>query len=160
MINLDYNTINSFILYVDTIDNEIETFEDYFLLGFTDGFNNTTTYVVPTVLARNSRYLKLSITLTNDSNLEDAIDSLVYMVQGGNWDYTLYNTASATLDPTGATVLDTGQMVLNVPADSIVFYNPDYTFGVKLLDNETPRAQDIYVFGRLRPYSGRCYNVY
>jgi len=112
MINLTTDSENTFILYVDTIDNDVQTFEDYFLLGFTNGFTQYTTYVSPNVVSRNHRFLKLTITLVNEAIDEDPLNSICYMIQRGNWNYKLYNTATSTLDPTDAVLLDSGQALL------------------------------------------------
>ena len=112
MINLTTDSENTFVLYVDTIDNDVQTYDDYFLLGFQNAYAKNWAYVVPIIDTRNSRYLKLTITLVNTAGETDPLIGTLFMIQRGNWDYKLWNTAIATIDPTVGTLLDEGQMVL------------------------------------------------
>jgi len=124
MITLTPNTTNTFVIYVDTIDNDVQTFGDYFLLGFNNGFTRQWTYVVPSVLTRNTRYLKLEITLTPNVSIEDPLNGSVYLAPAGNWDYKLWNTSTATLNPAAGDLLDEGQMVLEDLTPNEINYTP------------------------------------
>lgn len=113
MINLDQLTSNEFIIYANTIDNDVQEFGDYFLIGFQSGFTKEWTYVIPFVLARNTRFLKFTIDLVANISIEDPTNSVVYLSPSGNWDYKVWNTTYATLDPALGTLIDSGQMILN-----------------------------------------------
>jgi hypothetical protein len=119
MLNFNPNDKNTFVIYADTIDNPVQTFGDYFLFGFQNGFTKEWTYVVPTVLIRNSRYLKFEINIVPSLALDDLLNSDVYLFPSGNWDYKLWNTDLPTLDPASGNLIDKGQMILadEIPAE-------------------------------------------
>lgn len=113
MINLEQLTSNEFVIYANTIDNDVQEFGDYFLIGFQSGFTKEWTYVIPFVLTRNTRYLKFTISLVANISIEDPTNGIVYLSPSGNWDYKIWNTDYATLDPGIGTLIDSGQMILN-----------------------------------------------
>ena len=113
MINLEQLAANEFVIYANTIDNDVQEFGDYFLIGFQSGFTKEWTYVIPFVLTRNTRYLKFTITLVANISIEDPTNGEVYLAPSGNWDYKIWNTDYATLDPAIGTLIDSGQMYLN-----------------------------------------------
>jgi hypothetical protein len=123
VITLTPNTTNTFVIYVDTIDNEVQTYGDYFLFGFENGFTREWTYVVPTVLTRNTRYIKFEITVT-PNEVDYPLDGSVYLAPSGNWDYKLWNTATATLNPASGNLLDEGQMSLEDLSPAEVTFTP------------------------------------
>jgi len=112
MINLKQNETNSFIIYADTISNDINTYGDYFLVGFINGFTKYWTYVVPNVLRRNKRFVELEIELVNDPSGEDPLNGKVYLNPIGNYDYKVWNMDNPDLDPATGNQIDQGQMVL------------------------------------------------
>ena len=112
MINLNQQTGNEFVIYANTISNDVQEFGDYFLIGFQSGFTKEWTYVIPFVLVRNTRYLKFEITLVPNISIEDPSNGIVYLSPSGNWDYKIWNTDYATLDPAIGTLIDSGQMIL------------------------------------------------
>jgi len=113
MIHLEPISTNVFVVYVDTITNDVETFGDYFLFGFQNGFTKAWDYVIPVVLTRNTRFVKFQIELCENVDVEDPENGVIYLAPSGNWDYTLYNATKATLNPQFATLIDEGQMVLD-----------------------------------------------
>jgi hypothetical protein len=112
MIQLQQDTGNEFIIYADTITNNVEEFGDYFLIGFQSGFTKEWSYVIPYVLTRNTRYLKFQITLVPNVSIEDPANGIVYLEPSGNWDYKVWNAEYATLDPANGNLIDNGQMIL------------------------------------------------
>lgn len=122
MIQLQQQTGNEFVIYANTIDNDVQEFGDYFLVGFQSGFSKQWTYVIPYVLTRNTRYLKFQITLVANVSIEDPANGIVYLSPSGNWDYKIWNTEYATLDPAIGNVIDTGQMILEDQTPPEVFF--------------------------------------
>jgi hypothetical protein len=122
MIQLQQETGNEFIIYANTISNDVEEFGDYFLIGFQSGFTKLWTYVIPYVLTRNSRYLKFQITLVANISIEDPANGIVYLDPSGNWDYKIWNTDYATLDPATGNLIDSGQMILEDQNPPEVFF--------------------------------------
>jgi hypothetical protein len=113
MINLEQLASNEFVIYANTIDNDVQEFGDYFLIGFQSGFTKEWSYVIPFVLVRNTRFLKFEITLVANISIEDPSNGEIYLSPSGNWDYKIWNTDYATLDPAIGTLIDSGQMILN-----------------------------------------------
>ena len=112
MINLEQLASNEFVIYANTIDNDVQEFGDYFLIGFRSGFTREWSYVIPFVLVRNTRFLKFQIELVANISIEDPTNGEVYLTPSGNWDYKIWNTDYATLDPSIGTLIDSGQMIL------------------------------------------------
>lgn len=143
VITLQPTTSNTFVLYVSTLTNEVQTFGDYFLLKFINGFTKENVYVVPSVLIRNSRFIKLQIDLVPNVSVEDPINASVYLAPSGNWDYTLYNIFTPTLDPSGGILLDQGQMVLE---DNVI---PEVKFVPYVSNNENLSSYVYYSPGNV-----------
>lgn len=89
---------------------------DYFVFEFINGFTRRTTFVVPTVVKRNSRFIEFQIEVTNQFQ-EDLLNGKVNLWPVGNWDYKLWNVATKTLNVTGGTLVDAGQMQLTDYSD-------------------------------------------
>lgn len=138
MIKLEQNSSNEFIIYADTITNDVQTFGDYFLIGFNNGFTKEWIYVLPEVLVRNTRYLKLKVDLAANYPSEDPFNSLVFLTPSGNWDYKIWNTTYPTLDPSVGDLIDKGQMVLENEVPPELVYTPYVS------DNETGIAYVYY----------------
>lgn len=138
MIKLEQNSSNEFIIYADTITNDVQTFGDYFLIGFNNGFTKEWVYVVPEVVTRNSRYLKLRIQLAVNYPSEAPFNSVVFLTPSGNWDYKIWNTTFPTLDPAVGDLIDKGQMVLENEVPAELVYTP------YISDNETAIAYVYY----------------
>lgn len=133
MIQIEPNSTNVFVIYADTISNSVDTFGDYFLIGFLNGFTKYWSYVVPNVISRNSRYIKFSINTVGE-NTDDPINGSIYLGPSGNWDYKVWNKAVENLSPTGI-LIDEGQMVLlESPLD------PELDFISYVSDNEKGKA--------------------
>lgn len=114
MIQLKQNYSNEFIIYANTITNEIEEFGDYFLIGFLNGFTKEWTYAVPHVLIRNTRYIKFGLNIVPSIGEESPLNSSVYLGPSLNWDYKIWNTEFPTIDPANGNIIDSGQMLLEV----------------------------------------------
>jgi hypothetical protein len=123
MINLEQLSPNEFVIYANTIDNDVQSFGDYFLIGFQSGFSKEWTYVIPFVLVRNTRYIKFEIELVANISIEDPSNGIVYLSPSGNWDYKVWNNTYATLDPGLGTLIDSGQMILNNQAPPEVIFD-------------------------------------
>ena len=87
MINLEQLASNEFVIYANTIDNDVQEFGDYFLIGFRSGFTREWSYVIPFVLVRNTRFLKFQIELVANISIEDPTTGEVSLTPSGNWDY-------------------------------------------------------------------------
>lgn len=112
MITLQQNATNQFVIFSDTITNDVQTFGDYFLIGFQSGFTKYWDYVVPTILTRNSRFIKFQILLVPSLSQEDPLNSSIYLSPSGNWDYKIWNMSSPSLDPSTGDLIDSGQMIM------------------------------------------------
>lgn len=147
MINLSVGNINNFAIYADTIDNSVQDFGDYFLIGFKSLYTNQWVYVVPEVLTRNSRFVKFNIVIVEGNTPDEPLDGILSVFPPGNYSYKCWNTDSPTLDPSAGLLMDEGQMIM-AP------YNPPeietYTY---ISDNET-FASVIYYSGTV---GGECY---
>lgn len=112
MIQLKQNASNQFVIYADTISNDIQEFGDYFLIGFQNGFTKKWSYVVPTILRRNTRFIECEILVVPSLPEEDPLTASVYLAPSMNWTYKVWNTDEATLDPVLGKIIDQGQMIL------------------------------------------------
>jgi len=110
MIQLNQSATNKFIVYSNTITNVNQTFGDYYLIGFLSGFTKIWTFVVPTIITRNKRFIEFEITLNLLS--EDQLNAIVTLEPAGNFDYKIWNTDTATLDPSTGDLIDRGQATL------------------------------------------------
>lgn len=112
MINLNPGQINEPIFYVDTISNDEITYGDYFLIGFQSTYTKKWYYVIPTIITRNSRYVKLQIDVPS-VDVDDPANGIIYLFPPGNFTYKLWNMAAPSLDPATGDQQDQGQMYLN-----------------------------------------------
>jgi len=127
MIQLQQQQGNEFVIYADTISNDVTEYGDYFLIGFQSGFTKEWVYVIPYVLTRNTRYLKFQITLVPNISIEDPSNGIVYLTPSGNWDYKVWCTNYATLDPSTGNLIDSGQMILEDQTPPEVVYETFYS---------------------------------
>lgn len=136
MLNLQANQINTVIIYADTISNDQVTFGDYFLLGFQSTYSKNWAYVVPTVVTRNSRYVKFSFEVS-EVDIEDPLNGKVWLFAPGNWTYKVWNTVTPTLDPSVGDMIDQGQMYLDT-------YTPPEIVFTSYTDTNNDLANVIY----------------
>lgn len=131
MINLQVAQENQFAIYADTISSDVQTFGDYFLIGFKSLYTNHWTYVVPTVVKRNSRFVQFNITVVEKGTADDPINGLVSVFPPGNYSYKIWNLENLSLDPSTGINIDEGQMIMAnyTPAEVVA-----YTY---ISDNET-----------------------
>lgn len=147
MINLVNPAVNSIVLYLNTTDLTQVYNVDLFLFGFKNGFTNKWTYVAPIIVEQNSRYTEFSIELTTE-NVEDPLTGSVALSPSGNWSYSFWSIETATLDPTGGILLDSGQMYLQntVDEETTISYISDNDASdsiVYLSSTTVPVAQNI-----------------
>lgn len=125
MVNLEFLKTNTVIIWANCVDDFPL---NNFLFEFINGFTQVSTFVKPIVVKKNRRFIEFSIEVTNPL-MQDPINGRIFLAPVGNWDYKLYNSATSTLDPTGLTLIDTGQMQLfdktEVDADTFVYYISD-----------------------------------
>ena len=133
MINLNPGQINEPIFYVDTISNAEITYGDYFLIGFQSTYTKEWYYVIPEIIVRNSRYVKLQIDVTS-ADIDDPANAVIYLFPPGNYTYKLWNTDSPTLDPAAGDQLDKGQIYLTPFNPPEIEFIP-YTEGNEDLSN-------------------------
>lgn len=113
MINLRNLTDNQdIIVYVNTLSADIPYSSNLFLFGFKNGFTNVYTYVIPTIIQQNSRYIRFSIELVQQQALIDPENGIIRLSPSGNYDYNLWAIDTATLDPSTGYLLDEGQAYL------------------------------------------------
>ena len=112
MLNLTAGQTNDAIIYVNTISTDVVTFGDYFLLGFQNTYSKNWAYVIPTVVSRNSRYVKFRFDVAA-ADIEDPENGIVWLFAPGNWTYKVWNSVTPTLDPSVGDIIDAGQMYLN-----------------------------------------------
>lgn len=125
MLLIKQNSGNEFIIYANTISNEVQSFGDHFLIGFQNGFTKEWSYVVPFVLSRNSRFIRFQINTVATVVEEDPLNHVVYLSPSMNWVYKVWNTEIPTLNPSLGNVIDEGQMILEfqeVPEIPFVSY--------------------------------------
>lgn len=129
MLNITAGQINNLIFYVDTITNDEITYGDYFLVGFQSTYTKKWYYVIPTIITRNTRYVKLQITVPG-VDIEDPANGVIYLFPPGNYTYKLWNMDAPSLDPATGDQQDQGQMYLNN------FTPPEIEFYPYVSDNE------------------------
>lgn len=128
MINLQNLSNNDdIIIYVNTLDADIPYNSNNYLFGFKNGFTNVWTYVMPTVVVQNSRYIRLSIQLVANAALADPENGIVQLGPQGNFDYKFWAIDTPTLDPYDGYLLDKGQMYLEniLPEEPTIVYVSD-----------------------------------
>jgi len=131
MINLAHGSTNeNIVIFINLLNPDI-LFEDdnSYLFGFKNNYTNCWVYVIPEIIVQNTRYTTFGITLTSVT-AEDPENGSVAMSPNGNWEYRLWVTSGATLDPSGATLVDKGQAYVSGSNDEMVTVQYDS-------DNET-----------------------
>ena len=154
MILLKQNSANEFIIYANTISNDLQDFGNYFLIGFQNGFTKEWSYVVPYVLTRNSRYLKLQIDVVPSYPEEDPLNNVIYLSPSMNWDYKVWNTETPTLDPAFGTIIDNGQMLLENQV------NPEVPFVAYKSANDTLKSFVYYTANGIWNNTGQLWDYY
>lgn len=112
MLNITAGQINDLIFYVNTISNDEITYGDDFLIGFQSTYTKELYYVIPAIITRNTRYVKLQIDVTS-VDVDDPANGIIYLFPPGNFTYKLWNMSSPSLDPATGDQQDQGQMYLN-----------------------------------------------
>ena len=131
MINLSVGANNQFAIYADTIDNSVQDYGDYFLIGFKSLYTNHWIYVVPEVIKRNSRFVQFNIQVVEHDSPDDPLNGILEVFPPGNWSYKCWNINYPTLDPSVGYLIDEGQMIMaNYTPPEVV----EYTY---ISDNET-----------------------
>lgn len=90
MLNLQPKSINSLIVYADTITGSVG---DYFLINFRNGFSKQIFGVVPKIIRRNKRFVEFEIELVGVNGLDDPEDAQIYLFPEGNFTYEVFNTS-------------------------------------------------------------------
>lgn len=129
MLNITAGQINDLIFYVNTISNDEITYGDDFLIGFQSTYTKELYYVIPAIITRNTRYVKLQIDVTS-VDVDDPANGIIYLFPPGNFTYKLWNMSSPSLDPATGDQQDQGQMYLNT------FTPPEVEFIEYESDNE------------------------
>jgi hypothetical protein len=121
MINLTPLSVNRYVIYCNTLfDTSIVG--NYFLFGFLNGFTKEWTYVLPTIVERNNRFISFDLELCPNPATQDLYGGVVYLDPSGNWDYKMWGLITPSLTPNGflpsgqwqdGYLLDKGQMYLN-----------------------------------------------
>lgn len=112
MINLQTNTVNNFVIYADTISSEVQTYGDFFLIGFKNTYSNHWHYVIPNLVKRNSRFVQLSFTPLQQGENDDPYNATLTMAYPGTWEYKVYNIFVSSLDPSAGILIDQGDSQL------------------------------------------------
>lgn len=125
MINFLQTGTNNFVIYCDA---STEFVEDYFLLGVQNIFTKEWSYVYPTIIKRNRRFVELCLALVALPD-EDVFDGKINLSPNGFWDYKVWNTEFLDLDPASGNLVETGQMEL-------LTENPEIVYEAYISDNE------------------------
>lgn len=112
MINLSVGQTNQFAIYADTISNDVQTFGDYFLIGFKSLYTNHWSYVIPQVIKRNSRFLQFNISVVEPDSPDDPLNGILEVYPPGNYSYKVWNIDYPSLDPSIGILIDEGQMIM------------------------------------------------
>jgi hypothetical protein len=139
MLNITAGQVNNLIFYVDTISNDAITFGDDFLIGFQSTYTKKWYYVIPDIITRNSRYVKLRIDVPS-VDIDDPANANIYLFPPGNFTYKLWNMVSPSLDPATGDQQDQGQMYLNP------FTPPEIQF-ISYTDSNEDLSNIIYYSG-------------
>jgi hypothetical protein len=131
MINLNVGAVNEFAIYADTIDNSVQQFGEYFLIGFKSTYTNHWTYVIPTTIKRNSRFVQFNLDVVEQGTADDPFDGILSIFPPGNYSYKCWNLDTATLDPSEGILIDEGQMIMGS------YSPPEVIFTSYISDNET-----------------------
>jgi hypothetical protein len=100
MLNLIPNTVNSLVVYADTVSGDRNA-GNYFLLVLTNSYSRQTFAVVPNVVRRNARFVEFEIELVASAAQNDELNGQIYLYDHGNWEYLVFNTSEPTLTPEG-----------------------------------------------------------
>ena len=131
MINLSVGAVNEFAIYADTIDNSVQQFGDYFLIGFKSTYTRHIAYVIPTIIKRNSRFVQFNLDIVEQGTGDDPFNGILEVFPPGNYSYKVWNIDSPTLDPSEGILIDEGQMIM-------ANYSPPETIKYTYIsDNET-----------------------
>jgi hypothetical protein len=111
MFNLTLGATNNVVVYADTVSSSVGNF---FTIVFTNAYSRETFEVVPSIVRRNYRFVELEFDTVGVTGYSDPINGLVYLYPIENFDYIVYNTATATLTPLAGTheEIDRGQAFL------------------------------------------------
>lgn len=111
MFNLTLGATNNVVVYADTVSSSVGNF---FTIVFTNAYSRETFEVVPSIVRRNYRFVELEFDTVGVTGYSDPINGLVYLYPIENFDYIVYNTATATLNPLAGTheEIDRGQAFL------------------------------------------------
>lgn len=111
MFNLTLGATNNVVVYADTVSSSVGNF---FSIVFTNAYSRETFTVVPTIVRRNYRFVELEFDTVGVQDYSDPINGLVYLYPIENFDYVVFNTATATLNPLSGTFVeaDRGQAFL------------------------------------------------
>jgi hypothetical protein len=138
MINLQVAQENQFAIYADTISSDVQTFGDYFLIGFRSLYTNHWSYVAPTVVSRNSRFVRFNITVVERGTADDPLNGLLAVFPPGNYSYKIWNLENPSLDPSTGIAIDEGQMIM------AAYTPPEINEIVYVSDNENFQNEIYY----------------
>lgn len=100
MLNLTPNSTNNLIIYADTVSTGASV-GNYFTIVFTNSYSKQTFSVLGNIVRRNTRFVELEINLVGVDGLDDPINGDIYLYPEGNFEYTVFNTSSPTIEVTG-----------------------------------------------------------
>jgi hypothetical protein len=139
MINLQVNEVNTFAIYADTIDNSVQDYGDYFLIGFKSTYTNHWVYVMPTVEKRNTRFVQFTIEVLQENEPDDPYNGVIAMFPpSSNYSYKCWNISTVTLDPSTGILIDEGQAIVSA------YEPPEINQVVYISDNDTFKNQIYY----------------
>lgn len=99
------------ITYTNTLDTPFA--ENHLLLGFQNGFTKEWQYVIPEVVRQNTRYTQFRFTIVLPPYGNPSA-GVLEISPNGSYDYKVLSTATATLNPIGAYVIDESQIWLEL----------------------------------------------
>ena len=108
---VDVSETIQIISYTNTLDTPF--IENNLLLGFQNGFTKEWSYVIPQIIVQNTRYtqFQFDIVLPPYGNPSAGV---LEVSPNGNYDYKVLATATSTIDPTGAYIIDESQIWLEL----------------------------------------------
>jgi hypothetical protein len=112
MINLAIGGSNQFAIYADTIDSSVHDYGNYFLIGFKSLYTNHWSYVVPTIIKRNYRFVQFNIGIVEKGTIDDPLNAILEVFPPGNYSYKVWNLDEPSLDPSAGYLIDEGQMIM------------------------------------------------
>lgn len=108
--------MQNMVIYADTITNDVDEFGNYFILGLQNAYSREWSYVIPTVLTRNTRYLEIEYEVVTNPDDADPLNSIVYLKPAINWNYKVWNTNVPTINYNNALLIDDGELVISNPS--------------------------------------------